>query len=107
VLLHLNAIFTSICSQTYKELANINLQTQIFTTVTSVQFCVSKSPTLNVTWHITIQQACSNTEVVYSLYRVLICRLSINRFLLVTQSEYHAKYIHQKFNNSFHIAYLT
>ena len=106
VLLHLNDIFTSKCTQTHKELAKIKLQTQIFTTVTPVQFCVSKYLLPNVTSHITIQP-CSKTEVVYTLQRVLIRRFPINRFLLDTQSEYHTKFFHSIFNNSFHIAHLT
>jgi hypothetical protein len=37
---------------------------------------------------------CNNTEVVNTLQPELIRMSPINRFLLVTQSEYHAKYIH-------------
>jgi hypothetical protein len=94
VLLHLNAIFTSVCFQTHKQSANNKLQAQFFITVTMVQFCESKSTPFNVTSHITVQMNCNSTEGVNYLHPVLIRRLSINRFLLVTQSEYHAKYIH-------------
>ena len=69
VLLHLNASFTSVCFQTYKQLANIKLQTQFCTSVTLVQFCVGKSPPFNVSPLITVQLACYNTEVVISLHR--------------------------------------
>jgi len=105
VLLQLNAIYTSIYFKTNKQLFNIKLQTQIFTTVTMVQFCVSKSPTFNVTSLITVQLASNN--VVFPSHPLLIRRLFINRFLLVTQSKYHAIYIHQLFNKSIHIAHLT
>ena len=74
----------------YIQLANIKRQRQFFTTVTLVQFCVSKSPTFNVTLLVAVQLACNNTEVEISLHPVLIRWLSINSFLLVTQSEYHA-----------------
>ena len=94
VLLHLNAIFVLVCLQTYKCLSNINHQTQFLPTVTLVQFCVSKSPPFNVTSLIAVQLACNNTEVVNTLQPELIRRLPINRFLFVTQSECHAKYIH-------------
>jgi len=67
VLLHLNAIFTLVCSQTYKVLANIKFEKKFFPTVTLVQFCVSKSPPVNVTSLNTIQLACNNTEVVNPL----------------------------------------
>jgi hypothetical protein len=87
----------------YTQLTNIKLQTQFFTTVTLVQFCVSKSPPFNVTSLISVQLACNNTEVVNILHPELIGRSPINRFLFVTQSEYHAKYIHTLFINSTHI----
>ena len=60
VLLHSNAIFTSIFFQTFKEFANIKLQTQIFTTSTMVQFCVNKYPplvlrhSLQYSWFVTM-----------------------------------------------------
>jgi len=79
----------------------------VFTTVTLVQFCVSKYTPFNVTTLIVLQLACKITEVVYPSHPVLIRRLPINRFLLVTQSDYHAKYIHPLLNNSIHIAHLT
>ena len=106
VLLHLNVIFTSVCSQTYKELANIKSETKCFPAVTLVQFCVSKSPPFNVTSLIGIQLACNNTAVVNTLHPELIGRLHINRFLFLTQSECHAKYIHSLFINSTHIAHI-
>jgi len=87
----------------YTQLTNIKLQTQFFSTVTLVQFCVSKSPPFNVTSLITVQLACNNTEVVNTFPPELIGRLPINRFLFVTQSEYHAKYTHTSFINSIHI----
>jgi len=68
LLLQLNAIFTSVYFQTYKEFPNIKLQTQIFTTVRLAQFSVSKSTPSNVTSHITVQSSCSNTEVVNPLH---------------------------------------
>jgi hypothetical protein len=92
VLLHLNVIFTLVCSQTYKALANIKFEDKVFPAVTLLQFCVSKSPPFNVTSLITVQLACNNTEVVNTLHPELIGRLHINRFLSVTQSECHAKY---------------
>ena len=48
-----------ICTQ----LANIKLQTQFFTAVTPVQFCVSKTPPFKVTSLIVAQLACNNTFV--------------------------------------------
>jgi hypothetical protein len=84
----------------YTKLTNIKLQTQFFKTVTLVQFCVSKSPPFNVTSLIAVQLACNNIEVVNTLHPELIGRLPTNRFLFVTESEYHAKYIHTLFNNS-------
>ena len=107
MLLHLNDIFKSVCFQSYKQLANIKFRTQFFTTFTLVQFCVSKSLPFNVTSPITVQLACKSTEVVTTLHPVLIRRLPIDRFLLVTQSVYHAKYINPLFNISIHIAHLT
>ena len=94
VLLHLNAIFTLLFVHTYKELANTKFQTQFFTTVTMVHFCVNNSRNFNITLLITVQLACKKSEVVNSLHPVLILRLSINRFLFVTQSKYHATYIY-------------
>jgi len=87
----------------YTQLTNIKLQTQFFPAVTLVQFCVSKSPPFNVTSLIGIQLACNNTAVVNTLHPELIGRLHINRFLFLTQSECHAKYIHTLFINSTHI----
>jgi len=107
VLLSLNVIFTSVCLQTIKQLANTKLHTQFFTTFRLVQFSATKSPPFNVTSLITVQLACNNNEVVNTSHPILIRRLPINRFLLVTQSEYHAQYIHPLFNNSIHIAHLT
>ena len=78
----------------YTQLNNIKLHTQFFTTVTLVQFCVSKSPAFNDIALITVQLDCKNTEVVNPLHPDIIRRLPINRFLFVTQSEYHTKYIH-------------
>ena len=72
-----------------------------------MQFCVTKSPTFDVLSLITGQLACNNIEVVNPLHPEFIGRLRINRFLLVTRSEYHAKYIHPLFNNSIHIAHLA
>ena len=92
VLLHLNAIFTLLFFHTYKQLANTKLQTQFFTTVKLVHFCVNNSRNFNITLLITVQLACKKTEVVNSLHPVLIRRLSINRYLFVTHSEYHAIY---------------
>ena len=51
--------------------------------------------------------ACNNTEVVNTLHPDIIRRLPINRFLFVTQSEYHTKYIHIFSINWTHIAHLT
>jgi len=78
-----------------KQLGNFNLQTEIITTGMMVQFCVSKSQTFNDTSHITVQLACSNTYVVCPPHQLIIRRMFINRFLLVTQSKYHAIYIHK------------
>jgi len=94
VLLHLNAIFTLVCSQTYKVLAYIKYETKLFPAVTLVLFCVSKSPPFNVTSLIAVQLACNSSEVVNILHPCLIRCLHINRFLFVTQSGYHAKYLH-------------
>jgi len=105
VLLQLNEIFKSICFQTHKQMANIKLQTQIFTRSTMVQFCVSKSPTFNVISLITLQLACSN--MVCPSHPLLIRRLFIKSFLLVIQSKYHGIYIHTLFNNSIHIVHLN
>jgi len=105
VLLQLNEIYKSICFQTHKQLANIKLQTQIFTRSKMVHFCVNKSPTFNVTSLITVQLACSN--MVCPSHPLLIRRLSINRFLLVIQSKYHTIYFHTLFNNSISIAHLN
>jgi len=54
VLLKLKAVLTSVYFQTYKQFANIKLQTQIFTTVSPTQFSASKSTPSNVTTHITV-----------------------------------------------------
>jgi len=89
------------------QLTNIKLQTQFFTTVTLMQFCVSKSPPFNVTSLIAVQLACNNNKVVNTSHQELIRSLPINRFPLVTQSECHAQYIHPLFNNSIHIAHST
>ena len=86
------------------QLTDIKLQTQFFTTVTLVQFCVSKSPLCNVTSLIAVQLACNNTEVVINSHPQLIYSLSINRNLFTTQFEYHAKCIHRLFISSTHIA---
>jgi len=86
-------------------MANIKLQTQIFTRSTMVQFCVSKSPTFNVISLITLQLACSN--MVCPSHPLLIRRLFIKSFLLVIQSKYHGIYIHTLFNNSIHIVHLN
>ena len=91
----------------YIQLANIKRQRQFFTTVTLVQFCVSKSPSFNVTSLIAVQLACNNTEMVNPLHPVLICSLLINRFPFVTQSEYHAQYMHSLLINWTHIVHLT
>ena len=91
----------------YAQLTNIKLHKQLFTTVTLVQFCVSKSSPFNVTSLITVQLDCNNTEVENPLHPDLICRLPINRFLLCSQSEWQAKYIHLLFINLIHIAHLT
>ena len=48
-----------------------------------------------------------NCLVTIPLDPELIRRLPINRFLLLTQSELHAKYISWLFINSIHIAHLT
>ena len=58
----------SACISHLQQLTNIKLQTQFFTTVTLVQFCVSKSPPFNVTSLITVQLSCNNTEVVNTLH---------------------------------------
>jgi len=75
-------------------MANIKHLTQILTTATLVQFYVSKSH-FKVKLHITVHLACNNTEVVYTLNPVLFHSLPVKSIPLVTQSEYHAKYIHQ------------
>jgi len=59
----------------YTQLANFELQTQFFTTVTLVQFCVSKSPPYNVTSLIAVQLACKYTEVVNPFHPEVIRRL--------------------------------
>jgi hypothetical protein len=51
----------------YTQLTNIKHQTQFFTTVTLVQFCVSKSLPFNVTSLTAVQLASNNTEVVNTL----------------------------------------
>jgi hypothetical protein len=56
----------------YTQLSNIRLHTQFFTTVTLVQFCVSKSPAFNVIFLVTVQLGCNNTEVVNPLHPELI-----------------------------------
>jgi len=48
----------------YTQLTNIKLQTQFLTTVTLLQFCVTKSPPFNITSLITVHLACNNTEAV-------------------------------------------
>jgi len=58
-------------------------------------------------WQTQVKMPCKITEELNSLHSVLLHRLSISRFLLVTQSEYHTKYIHSLFNNSIHNTYLT
>ena len=75
--------------------------------VTLVQFCVSKSTPLNFISLFRVQLAYNRNEVVKSLHPVLIRRLSINRLLLVKQSEYHVKYIQPLFNISNHFGHLT
>jgi hypothetical protein len=91
----------------YTQLNNIKLQTQFFTTVLLVQFCVSKSPPFNVTSLITVKLAGNNTKVVNTLHPYLIRRLPINRYLYVTQSECHTKYIQSLVINTIHIKHLT
>jgi hypothetical protein len=86
----------------YRQLANIKLHIQFFTTVTLVQFCGSKYHPLSFISLIAVQLACNHTEVVNHLHALR--RLSINRILFITHFEYHAKYIHWLFNNSIHIA---
>jgi hypothetical protein len=85
-----------ICTQ----LTNIKLETQFFTAVTPVQFCVSKSPFI-VTPLIAAQLAFNNTEFVNVLHPALIRSLHINKFLfsqcVVTVSGCNAKYIHSLF----------
>ena len=75
-------------------MANIKHLTQILTTATQVQFYIGKSH-FKVKFHITVYLAYNNTEVVYTLHPVLFHSLPVESILLVTQSEYHAKYIHQ------------
>ena len=62
----------------YTQLTNTKPQTQFFTTVTLVQFCVSKSPPFNVTSLITVQPACNNTEVVNPFHPQSVRRFPIN-----------------------------
>ena len=85
----------------------LNVRANFFTTVILVQFCVSKSPSFNVTSLIAVQLACNNTEMLKTLHPVLICSLPINRFPFVTQSEYHAKYMHSLLINWSHIVHLN
>ena len=98
-LLHLNAIYKWKCFQIYKQMANFKLQAQFFTTVTVLQFCVSKSNPFTVTPRITVKVVCKNAEVLNFLHLMVIRSLSINRFLLVTHSEYHATYLHHNLIN--------
>ena len=81
-------------------MTNIKLQTQFFTTVTLLQFCVSKSTPCNVTSLITVQLACINTEVVNPFHPQSIRSLPINSPYPsyspnVTQSQCHSPNIKQ------------
>jgi len=58
------------------QVANIKHLTLTLTTITLVQFCVSKSR-FNVTSLIREQLACNNTEVVYTLNPMFFRSLSI------------------------------
>ena len=101
----------------YTQLTNIKLQTQFFTAVTLVKFCVSKSPPFNVTSLITVQLDCNNTKVVNTLHPELIRSLptpcnkvsrgSSSPHSVVTVSECVAKYTHSLFINSTHNAHIA
>ena len=98
----------------YTQPTNIKLQTQFFTTITLVQFSVSKSPPFNVSSLITVQLACNITEVVNTLHPEIFRGLptpcntvstgSYSSCSVVTMSECHAKYTQPLFINSIHTA---